>query len=489
MTTAAWALASMRPMFFIYLWRELSRRKRQAVFIALGLALGVGLVITVTAAADGVRNSQAAVLHALYGVGTDLTVTQPPGQGSGGPIPFGFRQEIKRARNGEIAAGTKISINDLVNNQYSALNASSLAAVARQRDVTAAAGELTLSDDTVTGTIPSVSLGASGGSISSDFTTAAFTVAGVDLASRGLGPLSSARITGGHMLTTADANADDALVDSGYAAQHKLSAGGHIDVGGTSFTITGIVSVPQGGNPPNVYIPLARAQAIGKTGQAALTGKVNTIYVSAASSADIPAVQREISAALPKATVTDSSDLASEVTGSLASASSLASNLGTWLSVAVLAAAFGLACLLTLTAVARRVREFGTLKALGWRNRRIIGQVMGESLVIGILGGAAGAVLGYAGAAVIDALAPKLSATVPASTAAAPGTLSARAQSLLKSLSGAPHTITVTLSAPVTVRLILLAVALALAGGLLAGGFGGWRAARLRPAAALARVD
>ena len=35
---------------------------------------------------------------------------------------------------------------------------------------------------------------------------------------------------------------------------------------------------------------------------------------------------------------------------------------------------------------------------------------------------------------------------------------------------------------------ILLAVLLAVAGGLLAGSFGGWRAARLRPAAALTRV-
>jgi hypothetical protein len=29
-------------MFFTYLWRELRRRLRQAVLIALGLALGVG---------------------------------------------------------------------------------------------------------------------------------------------------------------------------------------------------------------------------------------------------------------------------------------------------------------------------------------------------------------------------------------------------------------------------------------------------------------
>ena len=479
-------------MFVTYLRRELSRRKRQATFIALGLALGVGLVITVTATADGVRDSQASVLHALYGVGTDLTVTQPPAQGSGGPIPFGFRQEIKRARSGEIAAGTKISINDLANGEYGTLNASALTAVARQRAVTQVAGGLSLSDDTVTGTIPSVSLGNGGGSISSSFTTGTFTVAGVDLARRALGPLSSARVTAGRALTGADARADDALADSGYAAQHKLHVGGTVDVGGTAFRIIGIVSVPQGGNPPDVYVPLARAQAIGKSGSAALTGKINTIYVSAASAADIPAVQREIGGVLPKATVTDSSDLASEVTGSLASASSLAGSLGSWLSVAVLAAAFLLACLLTLAAVSRRVREFGTLKALGWRNRRIVGQVLAESVVIGVAGGAACALLGYAGTAVIDAVAPQLSATTGAgapSAAPAGAALSPAARRLLKTLSGSPHTVTVTLSAPVTIQLILLAVALAVAGGLLAGGFGGWRAARLRPATALARVD
>ncbi len=45
------------------------------------------------------------------------------------------------------------------------------------------------------------------------------------------------------------------------------------------------------------------------------------------------------------------------------------------------------------------------------------------------------------------------------------------------------------LSAAVSGNVILLAVVLAVAGGLIAGLFGGWRAARLRPAAALAKVD
>ena len=53
----------------------------------------------------------------------------------------------------------------------------------------------------------------------------------------------------------------------------------------------------------------------------------------------------------------------------------------------------------------------------------------------------------------------------------------------------AAHSVTVHLSAPVTVGAVVLAVVLAIAGGLIAGGFGGWRAARLRPAAALSRVE
>ena len=53
----------------------------------------------------------------------------------------------------------------------------------------------------------------------------------------------------------------------------------------------------------------------------------------------------------------------------------------------MLAAAFGLASLLTMSAVSRRVREFGTLKAIGWSSRRIIRQIMGEALAIGLIGG------------------------------------------------------------------------------------------------------
>jgi ABC-type antimicrobial peptide transport system permease subunit len=209
--------------------------------------------------------------------------------------------------------------------------------------------------------------------------------------------------------------------------------------------------------------------------------------VSAASAADISAVSTEISGALPTATVTTSSNLASEVTGSLSSASTLANSLGRWLAVAVLAAAFGLASILTVSAVSRRVREFGTLKAMGWRSRRIIRQIMGEALVIGIVGGAAGVGVGYAAAALVEALAPPLTATTgAAATAAGAGGAGGR---FAHGASSAAHTVSIHLTAPVTLGAVALAVVLAIAGGLIAGSLGGWRAVRLRPAAALARVE
>ncbi len=317
-------------------------------------------------------------------------------------------------------------------------------------------------------------------------------MAGVDTAQNGPGAFSSATLTSGRILAAADAHSDDAVLDAGYAAQNKLATGDKVNVGGTSFTVVGLVRVPAGGSPTDVYIPLARAQAIGKTGSTALTGKVHAVYVTAASAADIPVVQNEIAAALPGATIADHDNLANEVTGSLTSTANLANDLGTWLSVVVLVAAFTVASLLTMAAVTRRVREFGTLKALGWRSSRIVGQVMGESITIGIAGGAAGIALGYAGAALIDHLAPKLSATIgsPASSASVGGgSLGGKASGALKALGNTSHTVSVALTAPVTVSVILLAVGLAVAGGLIAGSFGGWRAARLRPAAALARVE
>jgi ABC-type antimicrobial peptide transport system permease subunit len=484
-------------VFLTYLRRELRRRMRQAILIALGLAVGIGLVITVTALSAGVANAQGTVLHLLYGLGTDVTVTKAPSAQAGGPRSFGFGGAIgSRTRP---AAGTKIDIDNLGNVGLGTLSSSSVTAIARLQHVAAAAGGLTLTDTRITGKIPAINSGGSGGSGSDAggaggfrgaLTPTSFSVAGVDLSQGELGPLSAGRVAAGRTFSTADANADVAMVDSDYARQQKLKVGSAITIARKKFRVVGIVRASPGAAIPDAYIPLARAQAL-----AGMKNKMNTVYVAADSAAAIGAVSREISALMPTATVTNSSDLASEVTGSLASTASLANRLGRWLAIAVLAAAFLLAGLLTMAAVSRRVREFGTLKALGWRSRRVTSQVVGESVVIGVLGGIAGVGLGFLGAGLVSRLAPTLSASIgPITGSATPG--GARAfgapgggpGGFQRLAAGAGHTVSVHLTAPVTLTAVATAVALAIAGGLIAGGLGGWRAARLRPAAALAKV-
>jgi len=466
-------------VFLTYLTRELRRRTKQAMFIAAGLAVGIGLVITVLAASSGVAASQGAVLKSLYGVGTDITVTKTPTASAGAGPGFRFRT------GGSTQSGTKVSRNLLVGGGLGTLKSSSVTTVSHQKDVSAAVGALVLNDLKLSGTFAGSGGTAGGGApgglsggASGSLSASTFTVTGIDPASDSLGPLSSGKIISGHAIASAEAHQNVAVVDSDYAKSRNLTTGSTVSVAGQSFTVVGIVQAGQGVTDSDVYIPLARAQTL-----AGLTNEVNTIYVSATSSADISAVGKEISRALPSATVTTSSDLASQVNGSLSSASTLANNLGKWLAVAVLAAAFGMASILTVGAVSRRVREFGTLKALGWTSRRIIRQVIGESVVIGIIGGAAGVAIGYGAAAIVQAVAPPLTAT--AGTGAPQGA----AGRFAHAPAAAAHTISVHLTAPVELSTVALAVALAIAGGLLAGSFGGWRAARLRPAAAMARVE
>ena len=515
-------------MFFTYLWRELRRRARQAIFIAIGLALGIGLVITVTAAAAGVKNAQASVLHSLYGVGTDITVTKAPTTSStaGGGFGFSFRQSVGSASRPK--AGSTINDNTLTSDfTLSSITAADVTSISKLDNVAAAAGGLTLTDRTVTGTVPSFNTGSTGGGGgfgggsgggtaggftgggTSSFKTNSFVVSGVDLDNGELGPLSTGTISSGRTFTAADSTKDVALVDSSYATTEKLKVGSTIDIGNskaaaTKFTVVGIVTEPAGDDSTNVYIPLTTAQAL-----SGLKNDVNTIYVSATSGSDITSVANAIKSSVSGVTITDQDTLASQVTGSISSASSLANNLGKWLAIAVLIAAFLLASLLTMSAVSRRIREFGTLKALGWKSRRVVFQVMGESIAIGIIGGAIGVGLGFLGAAAVGHFAHPLTASLGSTTSSAtpggartftggggfPGGGTGGTGGAGGFTGGFSHaaantvpTVTEHLTAPVTLEAVLAAVILAVLGGLIAGSFGGWRAARLRPAAALSKV-
>jgi ABC-type antimicrobial peptide transport system permease subunit len=489
-------------MFFTYLRRELRRRRKAALVVASGLALGIALVIVVTSVSSGMGKAQDKVLQSLYGLGTDMTVTKAAAPTATPSERPRFRFDAQDDGSGEEQSSDRVMVQG-----FQTLSTSTVTEVGEQDGVADAVGGLSLQVIKVSGQFTRGQFqqngnggqqggpgGADGGGGQpqgevqgggADFDVNSYSVYGTDVTQPALGPLTSSKITSGRAFKSTETDAKVAVLDSAYAKEKELKVGSTLTVKSVEFSVIGIATADSGDSAADVYIPLTQAQTLSDS-----KNKVTTIYVKATDSQKIDSVKSAIQKNVSGTTVTTSADLADTVSGSLSTASSLATSVGTWLSIAVLLAAFLVAGLLTSSAVSRRVREFGTLKALGWKSGRVTRQVVGEAMVNGLLGGVLGIALGLAGAYAVTAVSPTLQAQLGSGGGGG-------------GMSGGPggggfggpdrqaaaRTLDVALTAPVSVTTVAIAVGLAVAGGLIAGAFGGWRASRLRPADALRRVE
>ncbi|MFI1354101.1 ABC transporter permease [Streptomyces sp. NPDC020898] len=496
-------------MFFTYLRRELRRRRKAALVVASGLALGIALVIVVTSVSSGMSKAQDKVLESLYGLGTDMTVTKAAAAQTGTGDAQRPRFQFDARADGD-DSGAEQSSDRVVVQGFETLAASTVTKVGTQKGVSDAVGGLSLRVINVNGQFRQGQFqqdeqgtgGNQGGGVPGGGATGApqgrvegggaefdvnnYSVYGTDVTKPALGPLTSSKITSGRTFTTSETDAKVVVVDAAYAKEKTLKVGGTVTVKSVTYKVIGIATPESGDAAANLYIPLKQAQTLSDS-----KDKVTTIYVQATDSQQIGSVKSTIQKNISGTTVTTSADLADTVSGSLSTASDLASSVGKWLSIAVLVAAFLVAGLLTSSAVSRRVREFGTLKALGWKSGRVTRQVVGEAMVNGLVGGVLGIALGLAGAYVVTAISPELQAQLGSSGGnAGPG-----GGGGFPGGGGGPgrqaasQALTVALTAPVALSTIALAVGLAVTGGLIAGAFGGWRASRLRPADALRRVE
>ncbi|MGC4981110.1 ABC transporter permease [Streptomyces sp. DT193] len=486
-------------MFFTYLRRELRRRRKAALVVASGLALGIALVIVVSSVSSGMEKAQGKVLQSLYGLGTDMTVTKAAAPANSTSDRPRFNFDAKDSDSDKEQSSDRVMVQG-----FQTLASSTVSKVDAQKGVADSVGGLSLQVIRINGQFTrgqfkqdpnsggSRQGGPGGGQQSpegrvegggANFDVNNYTVYGTDVTKPALGPLTSSKITSGRTFKTSETNAKVVVADKSYAKEKKLKLGGTVTIKSVKYKIIGIATPDSGDAAANLYIPLQQAQTLSDS-----KNKVTTIYVKASDSQQIAGVKSTIQKNISGTTVTTSADLADTVSGSLSTASDLASSVGKWLSIAVLVAAFLVAGLLTSSAVSRRVREFGTLKALGWKSSRVTRQVVGEAIVNGLVGGALGIALGLGGAYVVTEISPNLQAqlgnTGGGGQGGGPGGGfgGPARQTASKALD-------VALTAPVSVNTIVIAVALAVAGGLIAGAFGGWRASRLRPADALRRVE
>jgi ABC-type antimicrobial peptide transport system permease subunit len=496
-------------MFYLrYIVSELRRRKGRTFLTALGLGVGVGLVVTVAALSSGLDKAQGEVLKPLTGVGTDLSVSRPirverNGQGQGGPGPFGnLSEKEQRQLRRENGGGRRFGLNDLgaAGEKFSRTNFMSTTELSfpesKASDVDgldgtkAVAAGLTLNMVQISGTVPEQTDQGAGGfgappgggaGPPDNIDFKATSVSGVDQTKRSLGAITAGQVSKGDYFSQDDSR--EAVLNVSYAKRNNIGVGDKVTLDGKKFEVVGLADPPLGGQASDVYLKLDQLQKMSNR-----EGRATTLYVRADSSDDVAALTRQIESSFDGAEVTTSQDLADRVGGSLVDAKNLASKLGTALTIVGLVAAFLIAILLTLSSVTKRIRELGTLKAIGWPQRKVVRQVTGESLAQGALGGVVGAAIGVAGAAIITAVGPELKATVAQAAGGAVGPAGGGPGAFGQGAIEAGSQL-VKLEAPVDAGLILLAVALALLGGLVAGAAGGARAARLRPADALRHID
>jgi putative ABC transport system permease protein len=303
-----------------------------------------------------------------------------------------------------------------------------------------------------------------------DIQSESYTIAGVQTTTPGMGLVTAAQVTKGRYLSPGR----EALVSETYAARKSLKIGSTLNLNGTKFKVVGLVEPPLGGQSADVYLPLGQLQQL-----SGHKGLVNVVLVRADDSSAVAAAEESISANYSEAQVASSQQVAERISGSLVDASDLSRDLGLALSIVAAAAAFILAALLAFSSVGKRVRELGTLKALGWTQWKVVRQIAGESLAQGVLGGIVGVALGLLVAALIDAFGP----TLTASSTTGGFSLFGVEQAAKRTSQS------VSLTAPTGITILLAGLGLALLGGLLAGAAGALRAARLRPADALRTVE
>src|ERR671914_1000527 len=319
-------------MFYLqYLFSELRRRPGRTALTALGLGVGIGLVVIVGALSAGLDDAQDEVLEPLTGVGTDLSLTRPisvpADTDSGVPSgdPFGQlspreQRQLERENAGHDAAfnyaelgapGDRFSEETLLTTNLSVPDAE--VAQIRELDGAAdAAGSLTLRALLVEGEVPAGEVvdphGPGAGIEFSDRT-----VSGVDVRKPDLAPVTGDQIAEGRYLSDSPRRArGEAVVDLAFARQKGIGVGDETEVEGEEFEVVGLARAPLGGDVSDIYLELGRLQQLSDR-----EGRVNRIQVRATSSEAVAGLAKQIEGQLQGAEVVTAADLADRVGGSL----------------------------------------------------------------------------------------------------------------------------------------------------------------------------
>jgi putative ABC transport system permease protein len=190
-------------------------------------------------------------------------------------------------------------------------------------------------------------------------------------------------------------NADASEMILGKIAAESLNktVGDNIDIFGEEFKITGIYETGNFIQDGGAYVSINKLQNL--TGN---DNKVSSIAVKVNENANVTEVSNNIADEYPnELSTTTAADQANRINDALGYVDT-----ATW-AISLLAILIGGVGVINtmIMSVYDRTREIGVLKAVGWRSRRILGMILGESIVLTLMAGVVGTVVGVVGVNVV----------------------------------------------------------------------------------------
>jgi putative ABC transport system permease protein len=310
---------------------------------------------------------------AIFGIAIGITIIVAMGM-----VTNGLQSSTQSTIN---AGSAEITVTNGSSNSFSAtggtLSQSIVNDVKNVSGVKTAAGVLSMSNSSSNST--------SGGPSSSPGGMGGLTIIGIESSQLSLAGVSSSDVNGSLF---SNGSTDEVIIGKNEAKSLNKTVGDTINLYGKDFKITGIYETGNIMQDQNVFMPINTLQSLTNN-----TGRISSVYVKIADNANATTVSKAITNAYPGLSTTTAADQASRmnsITDTIDSASWAISLLAIFIG--------GVGVINTMImSVFERTREIGVLKAVGWKDRRILGMIIGESIVLTLLAAIVGTIVGVIG--------------------------------------------------------------------------------------------
>ena len=326
------------------------RNKTRSSLAIVGIAIGIMVIVALGMITGGLENSTQSTLKAGA---AEITVSQ--------------------------AGSTGMESSGSINQTY-ATDILSLSGVK------STAGILRASNTTTATTSSNSTQGGFGGGLS---------ITGVDSDKLSLMSIDSVN---GTAFTNDSTN--QVIIGKTEAQSLNKTIGDTINLYGQNFTITGTFETGNFMTDNGIVMPLSTLQNLTSN-----QNKVSDVLVKVTDNANVTTVSNTITNAYPNqlstSTAADSANRINQGLGFISTASWAISLL------AIFIGAVGVINTMVMT-VYERTREIGVLKAVGWKDSRILGMILGESIVLTLIAFVVGTVIAVVGVEVLLTLVPSV---------------------------------------------------------------------------------